>query len=117
MPLIPVPIWRGGVKMSSKSSNLLLDIMGGRHERTTRMELEFSVDGFILTYVQKYISGPLTKGDRPHGPPWIRHCRKVNAACLAIRSFRDQSSAILVMELILVIVLVSFQTHNFFYII
>ena len=55
--------------MSSKSSNLLLDIMGGRHERTTRMELEFSVDGFIFTYVQKYISSPLTEGDRPHGPP------------------------------------------------
>jgi len=70
MPLIPVPIWRGG------GQNVLeIFELATRHNgRTTRTDdtngiREFSVDGFIFTYVQKYISGPLTKGGRPHRPP------------------------------------------------
>jgi len=49
MPLIPVPIY--GVKMSSKPLKWPFDIIGGRHERNKR---EFSVAGYIFTYVQKY---------------------------------------------------------------
>ena len=41
--------------------------MAIRHNRRpTRRELEFSVAGFILIYVRKYFSDPLTGGDRPH---------------------------------------------------
>jgi len=43
--------------------------------RTTWTELDrvFCHYTFIFSYVQKYFYGPLTKGDRPHRPPWIRH--------------------------------------------
>jgi len=62
--------------MSSKLSKWLFDIIGGRHERNYR---EFSVAGFIFTYVQKYFSGPLTGSDRPHrprGPPLSRQMHR-----------------------------------------
>ena len=51
--------------MSSKLTKWLFDIISGRHERNWR---EFSVPGFIFTYVQKYFSGPHmgAGGDRPH---------------------------------------------------
>jgi len=64
MPLIPVPIGGGGVRMSSKLSRWLFDITNGRHERNYS---EFSVAGFIFTYVRIYFSGPFTGGDCP--PP------------------------------------------------
>jgi len=57
--------------MSSEPSKWLLNTTGGRHERNYR---EFSVAGFIFTYVQKYFSGPLRRGRRevrssPSPPP------------------------------------------------
>jgi len=45
--------------------------MGIRHNRVTTRD--FSVAGFIFTYVQKYFSGLTGGGDRRHRPPWIRH--------------------------------------------
>jgi len=45
--------------VSSKPSKWLFDIKGGRHERNWK---EFSVAGFIFTYVHKYFSGPLSGG-------------------------------------------------------
>jgi len=59
--------------MSSKPSKWLFGIIGGQHERNWR---EFSVAGFIFTYVQKYFPGRLIGGevgDRPNRPaPWIQ---------------------------------------------
>ena len=52
----------GGVKMSSKPSKWLFDIIGGRHERNYR---EFSVAGFIFTYVQKNIFLVVLPPSRP----------------------------------------------------
>ena len=52
--------------MSSKPAKWLFDVKGGRHERNWK---EFSVAGFIFTYVHKYFSGPLRGGDRLHCPP------------------------------------------------
>ena len=50
--------------------------MAIRHNRRpTRRELEFSVAGFILIYVRKYFSDPLTGGARPHrGSATDEHC-------------------------------------------
>jgi len=42
--------------VSSKPAKWLFDVKGGRHERNWK---EFSVAGFIFTYVHKYFSGPL----------------------------------------------------------
>jgi len=65
MPLIPVLI--SGVKMSSKPSNWLFDITGGRRRRKQR---ELFVAGFIFTYVQKYFFLAFVRGggNRPHCP-------------------------------------------------
>jgi len=68
MPLIPVLML--GVIMSSKPSKWLFDTIGKRHERNWR---EFSVAGFIFTYVKKNFSGPLMGYDRPlpYGSPLL----------------------------------------------
>jgi len=60
-----------GVKMSSKPSEWLFNVKGGRRERNWR---EYSVAGFIFTYVQKYFGSLKGEGDRPHHPIWVRHC-------------------------------------------
>jgi len=64
MPLIPVPIY--GVRVSANPSKWLFDIIGGRHKQNYE---EFSVAGFIFTYVQKYFSGSLTGGIASIAPP------------------------------------------------
>ena len=47
--------------------------MAIRHiRRTTRTELEFSVAGFIFTYVQNIFLVVL--GGRAIAPPWMRNC-------------------------------------------
>ena len=54
-----------GDKMSSKPSKWLFDIK--TWTTWMKLEREFSVTGFIFTYVQKYFYGPLMGGDCPHG--------------------------------------------------
>ena len=51
MPLIPVPIGGGSLRMSSKLSRWLFDITNGRHERNYS---EFSVAGFIFAIAPMY---------------------------------------------------------------
>jgi len=57
------------VKMSPKPSKWLFDKKGGRQKRNLT---EFSVTGFIFSYVQKYVMA-LTGAIAPIASPWIRH--------------------------------------------
>ena len=57
------------VKMSQKPSKWLFDKKGGRQKRNLT---EFSVTGFIFSYVQKYVMA-LTGAIALIASPWIRH--------------------------------------------
>ena len=56
-----------GSQNSLKPLKMVFDIIGGRHERN-KTEREFSVAGFVFTYVRKYFFWPSYGGggDRPH---------------------------------------------------